>query len=75
MLKGKCLQRELVTVKAHEYKSLLDLAKLVSDMRHAQLESTRTGRFNALETFRKKTDEVDKAIESIFSDQNRPLLK
>ena len=57
-----------------EFNSLLDLAKLVSDMRHAQRESERTGRFNAREIAIKEAEKVDKAIASILSDQERPLL-
>ena len=58
-----------------EFKDLLDLAKLVSDMRHAQRESERTGRFNAREIAIKEAEKVDAAIGSILSDQERPLLE
>jgi len=57
-----------------ESKDLLDLALLVFNMRYAQRESDRTGRFKALETARRKAEKVDKAIESILADQRRPLL-
>ena len=57
-----------------ESKDLLDLAQLVSEMRDAQRESDRTGRFTASETARRKAEKVDKSIGSILADQHRPLL-
>ncbi len=59
---------------AHESKELLVLAKLVADMRHAQLENAKTLKWNIRTTMERREQEVDKAIEAIFGDQKRPLL-
>ncbi len=67
-------ERTLTAAQAHESKDLLDLAKLVVDMRHAQCESARTMKWNIRTTMERREQEVDKAIEAIFGDQKRPLL-
>ena len=67
-------QRELAAAQAHESKELLVLAKLVADMRHAQLENAKTLKWNIRTTMERREQEVDKAIEAIFGDQQRPLL-
>ncbi len=68
------LERELKAAQAHESKDLLDLAKLVADMRHAQRKYGQTLNWNIREEAIRKAAEVDKAIEAILNDQQRPLL-
>lgn len=51
-----------------ESKDLLDLAKLVSEMRHEQKEFARTGRFNRRESAKRMEAQVDKATQEILSD-------
>ena len=68
------VERELAAAQAHELKDLLDLAKLVASMRHAQIENAKTMKWNIRVTMERREQEVDKAIEAILSDQQRPLL-
>lgn len=53
-----------------ESKDLLDLAKLVADMRSAQIENEQTGRFDIREEMRRRQKKVDNGIKSIFNNES-----
>ncbi len=63
------LKRELRSAKEFESKAILDFAKLVSDMRRAQIKSQRTGRWHAREAAKCEEGKVDEALKSFFGGQ------
>jgi len=69
------VKKRLVIAESHESKELIDLAKLVADMRAAQQRYQRTGLLNVLNSARRRETEVDIAIAAILGYQQRPLLK